>query len=213
MSTLFHIPFVPDNFHSIANKILNYTVLMINNNPHRICEIEFYLNSSEHRDLYVHGHDDQTKNGTWYFHRFNNGTYKNGTFKGLDIVFGFGENFGVKEVHTGDDRAFAAVLIRSIANLNERKLIEGPCNTVNHILALTGFDSVLSFTENQSLNILNNKRGLIIVEGKPEKLEPISYAPRIGLSNKYPEYQNKKYRFVIGPVKKEKKKLIPLITQ
>lgn len=197
MSSVWDIPFIPDNFQQIADRILNYTLLMIDNNPHRICEIEFYLNCTEHRDLYVHGHDDQTKTGTWYFHRFNNGTYKNGTFKGLDIVFGSSNIFG-------------AVLIRSIANLNDKKLIEGPCNTVNHILNLTGFDNILSFTENQSLNVLNNKHGLILIEGNPVKLEPISYGPRIGLSNKYPEYQNKKYRFVIGPVKKEKKKLLLL---
>ncbi len=190
-------PFVPENFSFIANKILNCTILMINNSPHRICEIEFYLYSTTHPDLYVHRSEDQTKTGTWYFHRFNNGTYKNGTFKGLDIVLGTKDNYG-------------AVLIRSIFDVNRKTFIEGPCKTVNHILALTGFDTVLSFTENNSLNILNNIRGLILVEGIPTVLESIRYGPRIGLSNKYPEYQNKMYRYAIGPVKKEKKKLLPL---
>lgn len=198
MATILQTPFVPENFPYLANKILNCTLLMVNGHPHRICEIEFYLNSAEHRDLYVHGHNDQTKKGTWYFHRFNNGTYKNANYKGVDIVF-------------GSDNVHGAILIRTVIDINQRRVIEGPCKIVDHILSLSGFDTVISFTNNNSLDVLNNNRGLVLVEGQPSVLEPIFWGPRIGLSDKFPEFRDKKYRFVIGPVKKEKKKLTPMI--
>ena len=54
METILDVPFYCQNFPYLANRILNYTVLMVNGFPHRICEIEFYLNSPYHRDLYVH---------------------------------------------------------------------------------------------------------------------------------------------------------------
>lgn len=196
MASLLLTPFVPDNFSYLANRILNYTLLMVNGSPHRICEIEFYLNSPAHPDQYVHGHNDQTQKGTWYFHRFNNGTYKNGTFKGVDITF-------------GSEGIHAAILIRSVFDIQRRIFIEGPCKTVNHILALTGVDTIMNFTGNRSLNVFANQRGLVLVEGTPTQLEPILCGPRIGLSDKYPEYRSKKYRFVIGPVKKERKNLLP----
>jgi len=120
---ILQISCVPENFTYIADIILNHTLLMINGYPHRICEIEFYLNSESHPDEYVHCHEDQTKKGTWYFHRYNNGTYKNVTFKGLDIVL-------------GSENIYAGILIRSIIDIKQKKLIEGPCRTVNHILSL-----------------------------------------------------------------------------
>lgn len=198
MATILTTPCVPENFPYLANRILNYTLLMINGKPHRICEIEFYLNSPSHPDSYVHGHVDQTKNGTWYFHRHGNGTYKNGTFRSMDLVLGSGNTY-------------AAVLFRSIIDIEQKKMISGPCLLVNHILALTGVDSILTLTNNTSLNVLQNDRGLILVEGNATNPDPISYGPRIGLSAKYPEYKDKKYRFTIGNIKKDKKTLIPLV--
>lgn len=196
MSIILQTPFVGENFPYLADRILNYTMLMINGNPHRICEIEFYLNSYEHPDPYVHGHVDQTKSATWYFHRHSTGTYKNGTFKGMDLVL-------------GSEGKYGAVLIRSLFDIKQRELIEGPCNCVKHILMSNGYsdNDIIGFTENESLNILSNKRNLILIEGYPEIKEIIKWAPRVGLSDKYPEYRNKLYRYIIGPVKKERKKM------
>lgn len=189
MTTILQTPCVSENFLYLADRILNYTVLMINGAPHRICEIEFYLNSPTHTDGYVHGHTDQTKKGTWYFHRFNNGTYKAGNYKGVDIVL-------------GSPNEHAAVLIRAIYDINNQKFIEGPCLTVNHILSLSNVDSVLALTNNESLNILNNSRGLALIEGPPTRVDPIFYGPRIGLSNKYPDYRDRKYRYTLGQMNK-----------
>jgi hypothetical protein len=201
MASILQIPCIPENFAHLADRILNYTLLMINGHPHRICEIEFYLNSPTHSDAYVHTNEDQTKKGTWYFHRYNNGTYKNGTFKGLDIVLNSGINLENKE------RIYASALIRTIIDINQRKIIEGPCLVVNHILALYRLDNIMMLTGGNSLNFMKNNHNLILVEGNPSVLEPILYGPRIGLSDKYLEYRTKYYRFVIGPIKKQRKTL------
>jgi 3-methyladenine DNA glycosylase Mpg len=198
MATILATPCTAENFTYLADRILNYTLLMICGRVHRICEIEFYLQSREHPDPYVHGHIDQTKRGTWYFHRYNTGTYKNGTFKGMDLVL-------------GDTGYHAGVLIRSIMDVEGRKFIEGPCRCVDHILSLSGIDNILTFTGGMSLNVLQNERGLVIVEGQPTILEPILCGPRIGLGNKDPNYRDKKYRYVIGPVKKQCKTLALII--
>lgn len=171
---------------------------MVNGHIHRICEVEFYLNSPEHLDHYVHGHEDQRKKGTWYFHRYNNGTYKSGTFKGMDLVLGSGNTAG-------------AVLIRSVFDINGRKFIEGPCNTVNHILALCGIDSIPTFTGGQSLNFLENHRGVFLIAGNIGTPDTIFWGPRYGLSNKYPEYKDRYYRFALNLVKKNKNKLKLLV--
>lgn len=206
MTSIFQTHFVPENFPYLANRILNYTLLMVNGNPHRICEIEFYLNSAAHPDSYVHGHIDQTNRGTWYFHRHNNGTYKGGTFKGVDIVTGYTTNDGT--MINRPEGVYGAILIRSIIDINQRKFIEGPCRCVDHILALSGFDSIIAFTGNNSLNVLQNDRNFVLVEGNPSVIEPLMWGPRIGLSDKYPEYRDKPYRYIIGPVKKDRKKMI-----
>lgn len=62
----------------------------------------------------------QTKHSTFYFHKFANGSIKNGTFKGLDIVL-------------GHDNIYFGILIRSIYEISTNKFIEGPCNCVNEL--------------------------------------------------------------------------------
>jgi hypothetical protein len=216
MASLLNIPFVPENFSYIANKILNNLIFIIMGIPHRICEIEFYLNSNRHQDLYIHGHTDQTIKGSWYFHRFNTGTYKNGTFKGMDIVLGSKvENKTARSSNDGSQSMstiYGAILVRSIININTNTnvLIEGPCKTVDYILQQYKVDNISALTNNASLNILDNNKGLVLIDVENLPSESILHGPRIGLSDKYPDYRDRKYRFVIGSVKKEKKKLIPL---
>ena len=184
---------------------------MVDGHPHRICEIEFYLNSPEHPDQYVHGHMDQTKNATWYFHRFNTGTYKAASFKGLDIVLGHSDTAGFDPMRFGRiNGVYAAILIRSVIDIEQRLFIEGPCKTVEHILARSGFDSIMAFTGNNSLSILQNDRGLVLIEGNPDQIEPLKYGPRFGLNKTgpgYDEYKDKCYRYAVGPIKKNKTKL------
>ena len=43
------------NFFEVADEILNKAVIRLQNDKqYRICEVEFYLRSKNHPDLYVH---------------------------------------------------------------------------------------------------------------------------------------------------------------
>ena len=63
--------------------------------------------------------------GVWYFHR-KGGTYKSGTFKGMDLACGDQEQ-GV----------YAGLLIRAVVGA-AGELVEGPCLVVEKILELNG---------------------------------------------------------------------------
>lgn len=91
---------------------------------HRIAELEFYYNTAVFPDPYPHGDELQRTAGQWcgarqfhpspliatcgnrsvhfcrYFHR-TGGTYRSGTFKGLDITIGT------------DEKNYGGILIRS----------------------------------------------------------------------------------------------------
>ena len=77
-----------ENMLDIADRFFNQTIIVSNTVEYRIREIEFYLRSDDHQDEYTHCNQDQTEYGKWYFHKFKNGTYKVGTFKGLDLTLG-----------------------------------------------------------------------------------------------------------------------------
>ena len=58
----------------------------------RITEVEVYFNDDKnHKDTFTHGDKYQRNGGHWYFHRMNGGTYKAGTYKGLDLAIGKGD--------------------------------------------------------------------------------------------------------------------------
>jgi hypothetical protein len=168
------------DFDKIAYNLLNKVVLNSGGNLYRICEIEMYCYSELHPDLYVHRVEDQKTNGKFYFHKFSNGTYKAGTFKGLDITY-------------GDEKTYFGVLIRSILNLKTRELTEGSCNCVNELIGgitvkefMSKFDGIIS---------INNKDFGLIDYKLP--IKPLYHGPRIGLSDKYPEFRDRDYRYAI----------------
>ena len=193
---LFRKDWTEENFNLISDIILNKIVLVTNETKYRICEIEMYLQNEDHKDLYVHCNPDQKNYGTFYFHKYNNGTYKSGTWKGLDIVL-------------GDKNKYFGILIRSIMNLDTEQFIEGPCRCVNTILHEFSCETVADFFANKKTQITLDDCELYL---EKSNLEPkdIYIGTRIGLSNKYPEYKNKMYRYVIyqNKIKKEKKSLI-----
>lgn len=190
-----------DSFDLIADKLLNRTAFEIAGCTHRLLEIEFYLNNEAHPDLYVHSNPDQLKLNKFYFHKFKNGTYKAGTFKGLDCTFGDTET-----------NTYFGILLRAMINTETDQVIEGPCNLVNYILKQYDVESIADLTENKNLSIRSNSVDLIFTKTTDFELSDIWIAPRIGLSNKYPEYRSKPYRYVIFKhlIKKEKTKLIKL---
>lgn len=187
------------NFDTIAEKILNSTELLINEKRFRICEIEIYFRSENHNDEYTHCNKDQSLFEKFYFHKYPNGTYKGGTYKGMDITFG---------KTTEEKNRYFGILIRSIYNIRDNEFIEGPCRVVNKILELNGHDNIRDMIGNRTLSIYNEKI-VSIVHTDNLEFKNIYSGPRIGLSDKYPHYRNKNYRYVIykNKIKKEKKKL------
>lgn len=186
------------SFDKIANKMLNNTVLVINGKKFRICEIEFYLHTEDHEDEYVHKNKDQLKYGKWYFHQYKNGTYKSGTYKGMDLAL-------------GEDSTYCGILIRSIYDMKNKELIEGPCRSVNKILEEYDCKNVIDFTNGKVFDVLDNKHDFVLKNYEHEDIT-IYKGKRVGLSAKYEEYQNRPYRYLImkDKIKKQKKDLVEL---
>ena len=184
----------------IAESILMKYVVVVGLKEFRICEIEFYVNNENHKDIYTHGDSHQKTYGKWYFHRFPNGSYKSGTYKGVDLTL-------------GNENTFFGVLIRSIYDTDTDEMIDGPCKVVNKILELSNNAAdVKEYMENRSSPISARSTKNFYIKRKNLDLEQIYKGPRIGLSDKYPEWKNVNYRFVIKKqyIKKEKRSLIEM---
>ncbi|HAX77412.1 MAG TPA: hypothetical protein DCY88_16650 [Cyanobacteria bacterium UBA11372] len=110
-------------FNRIASQLLFGCYLVVGNQPHRLVEIEFYYFSETHPDPFTHRAPLQLECGRWYFHR-TRGSYRSGSFKGLDLTF-------------GDGQAFGGILIRSLVT-PDGKLIDGPSLCVDYLLAKAG---------------------------------------------------------------------------
>lgn len=194
-----------DNITEIADKLLNKTILISGNKSYRICEIEFYLHYDEHKDEYTHKNDDQLDYGKWYFHKFGNGSYKGGSFKGLDLTLG-----------NRTSNKYCGILIRTLCNIDDDSAICGPSNSVSDLIGQHYESSVKKFMENKQspLSVLSdeNNKYIYIKDYEFPNNEDIYCGPRIGLSDKYPIWKNVNYRFVIckNKVKKQKRSLILL---
>jgi 3-methyladenine DNA glycosylase Mpg len=189
-----------DTIETIAKSLLLKYVLMVNDKEYRICEIEFYINSTQHPDQYTHSDDDQKSFGKWYFHKCSGGSYKGGTYKGMDITM-------------GNNETYFGILIRSIYDENLCEMIEGPCRSVNKILELNNCYDVKEYMANKCDPLsVRNTRNVYLKWKSSDNDEPIYKGPRIGLSDKYPEWQNVPYRFLIKKnlIKKGKSTLVLL---
>jgi hypothetical protein len=115
------------NIPELAQELLNRVVLVLSDSKSgshiefRLAEIEFYLFSDSHPDPYTHRSPEQKLSNRFYFHKFANGSYKAGTWKGLDICI-------------GSESSHFGVLIRSLVNTATNQFIEGPCLSVNTIV-------------------------------------------------------------------------------
>jgi hypothetical protein len=129
--TLFQRPANPSTtdewFNRIAQRLLNGSRLLAGGQAHRLVEIEFYYWSEAHPDPFTHRDPTQFSTGHWYFHR-TRGTYRSGSFKGLDLTF-------------GDPTSSGGVLIRGMET-EGGALIDGPSLCVDHLLDATGASDV-----------------------------------------------------------------------
>jgi len=184
---------VEEKFKLFATSLLLNFTIKINNDYISIEEIEFYYNSKDHKDNYTHKNKDQLTNSMWYFHQYHNGTYKSGTYKGLDMTFGNNKD------------SYGGILIRSIYNTTTNEFITGPCNVVNYILKKLNCESVELLVEKmKDKNIFNSKNPFYveknnIQQNEDSKKVKIFMGPRVGLSLKYPEYLIKEYRYLKQP--------------
>jgi 3-methyladenine DNA glycosylase Mpg len=201
---MFKNSYTVNEFDKLGDFILNNIIINSNETKFRLCEIEFYYYNETHKDEYVHKSPDQKQYGKFYFHKFHNGTYKSGTFKGLDIVLGSNETY-------------FGVLIRSIKNIDTGEFIEGSCNVANKLLSCFNVQTVKELFEKHYLNIqqISITDDKLKLEKTALDLEPVYCGPRIGLSDKYPEFKDKKYRYAIfiDKIKKQRKTFEPLKIQ
>jgi 3-methyladenine DNA glycosylase Mpg len=191
-----HIKPKRENFDTISDTILNHTLLHSGEKCYRICEIEFYLYSNKHLDEYTHKSEEQQQSCKFYFHKYKTGTYKTGTYKCFDITL-------------GKSNIYFGILVRSIYNVKTKEFIEGPCRSLTDILKQFDCSEVRDFVKDKKLplDIYDTMYNFYIENHEYKKMEKIYIAPRIGLSNKFPEYQNLNYRYAIkiDKIKKQKK--------
>ncbi|MEB2777628.1 hypothetical protein SYJ56_20090 [Algoriphagus sp. D3-2-R+10] len=106
---------IEQDFERIAKELMNDWVLAVNETSYRITEIEFYcksiLDNGPIKDPYTHGHVEQKKSRTWYFHG-----------SGIDLTFGCEEYYG-------------GILLRGIYNFKSENYINGPLNSITEILS------------------------------------------------------------------------------
>lgn len=185
------------NFDEIADVILNRSILIAKDKTFRICEIEFYYCGKNHMDTYTHCSDEQKMKCKFYFHRLKNGTYKSGTYKCLDMTL------------SPDNETYFGILIRSLYDYDDKKFIEGPCNSVNEILKQFSCHDVKEFVNGKvlPLDIYDEKYEFYLADTENMKHEQIYQGSRIGLSDKYPDFQLKPYRYAtkIENIKKQRK--------
>lgn len=191
--------FLLNMFNDLSELFLNRCLLKVKDKYFRFVEIEFYLYDSEHKDEYVHRSPNQKLWNKWYFHKKGE-SYKEGTFKGLDMTF-------------GDDSRYFGILIRSIYDIENNVVIEGSCNIVKRIFKEYNCENVKDFIkQNEVLDMNNNRKDLTVKRLFKSFEDTIYTGSRIGLSDKYPEFKDKKYRFLIfkDKIKKGKKGLLIL---
>lgn len=194
-------------FRAMAALLLNGATLRIAGAPHRLTEVEFYVDGHAHADPFAHGDAMQRRGGHWYFHR-TGGEYRGGTYKGLDVAI-------------GNEALVGGVLVRGVEQLApEKKLFDGPCLAVDHALALTKSGSIGELVGRFDLKI--DAAG----QGKPESPLFIEHAgeargaaifetARVGLTLKKSasverqRYLAQPYRFLTEPraIKKGKQHL------
>jgi hypothetical protein len=181
-------------FYECAEKFLNNSILQVKNKRYRICEIEMYYYNDKHPDAYTHCDELQLEYNKFYPHRFKNKTYKAGTYKCMDIVYG-----------DKNTKTFFGILIRSIKDIDADKDCEqifftGPCISVNEILKQYNMTEFSDFMKKYDIN-----KEFKIIDYNLEH-EDIFIGPRVGLGDKYSDYKEKKYRYAthIKQIKKQK---------
>ena len=193
-----HLVASEENFCKVASFLLKNVSLIVSQEPYRFLEIEFYYQSPQHPDPFVHASPIQKTLGRWYFHR-EGIRYRDGTFKGLDLSF-------------GSEGTFGGILIRTLQS-PEGIIINGSSLCVEHLLQKTGFSKIVDLDQAiQERLIWDETNPFYLKEKKEESLTEVYQTSRVGLTLKrfrrYPEmiqYVMKPYRFLTDPTIKKGK--------
>ena len=195
-------------FAHIAATLLNGCDFLVTGGAFRIAEIEIYYRGAGHRDPFAHAHPFQLQAGKWYFHR-TGGSYRGGTFKGLDLSL-------------GDGSATLGALLRTIVD-PAGIAISGPSRIVDHLLRLTGTASVKELDELiAGRSAWNVKSPLAIRTSKRPRTATVFTTARVGLTLKraaahpeMPEYLLRNYRFLTEPrlIRKGRRQLVQALHQ
>lgn len=186
-------------FDSIASQLLFGSDLVVGNESHRLVEIEFYYFGDEHPDPFTHRDLLQLEFGRWYFHR-TRGSYRGGSFKGLDLTF-------------GDGKAFGGILIRSIETA-DGKLIDGPSLCVDYLLAKAGAIAIAELDAAIASRVAWDTESPLVLRWNESDRHQLYRSARVGLSLKkaqlsaqMPQYILLPYRYLTQPRRITKGKL------
>ncbi|MBY0527436.1 MAG: hypothetical protein K2R98_28830 [Gemmataceae bacterium] len=187
-------------FAALAARLLAGAKLHVRGEPHQLVEIEFYYHSATHPDPFTHGEPLQQECGRWHFHR-TRGSYRGGSFKGLDLTFGTSGVYG-------------GILIRGLQAPDGTR-IDGPSLCVDYLLTKTGTPNVAALDNAIACRLAwDTQSPLALVEiDAEESTDPLRSA-RVGLSLKratnaslMPLYLLRRYRYLRDPRRIGKGKL------
>ena len=179
-----------DRFEAEAARIGDWlvrdAVLIAGETRLRPVEIELYYFGARHRDPFAHRDPEQLEPGRWYFHK-TGGTYRGGSFKGLDLSLGRSGTWG-------------GALIRSVRG-PEGDLVSGPSLVV---------DLLLRLTREADIAPLAPKAGeLLRLEQSAPDPATVLRTARVGLTLKRfeadkPAFLMRPYRFLNAPAEVKK---------
>jgi hypothetical protein len=179
-------------FAELAARLVNACDFIVSGQRYRFTEVEAYYFSADHPDPYAHRDPLQREYARWYFHR-TGGTYRGGSFKGLDLTF-------------GDGAAYFGFLIRGIAAF-DGTLFDGPCVTVNQILACTGSADVAGLDcLLVGRDLWDSAAPLSITPAREPRSAPVYASARVGLTLKRAatrpgalHFHERPYRYLTEP--------------
>lgn len=182
-----------DWFADIADALLNRTSWNIGGESHRLTEIEVYYTDPAHPDPFTHGDKMQLECGRWYFHK-TRGTYRSGSFKGVDLTF-------------GDGRAYGGFLLRGLEK-PDGELIDGPSLLVDYLIARSDVSTVAELDAAIAGRKIWDDASPLFLEEAPTGERDILPCARVGLSLKkaeegstMPQYLTRPYRYLTEPAR------------
>ncbi len=180
-------PAAADWFFRIADTLLNRSIFLIAGKPHRLAEVEVYYHGPGHADVFAHRDPVQLHAGRWYFHR-TRGSYRGGSFKGLDLAF-------------GDGTAHGGVLFRGLET-PDGGFVDGPSLLVDHVLKTSGFATVAELDAAIGTRpAWDESQPLVLAPAESPGNRPVLATARVGLSLKHrsPKPADPALAFVLRP--------------